>query len=173
MAVPRYNRYQYETSPRKLEPEYSPVTKKYPKKSVTPRNRNKTKNISKASIIRRKDQFKLIAAVLLVFSAVLTMSYRNSQIDESFSKTEELKEKYMAIEKENDQMKVDIENGLNYNNVEQQAKELLGMQKLSNKQTVYVNLPKKDYIQPATETVVIEKNDGFINTVINKFKSIF
>ncbi len=173
MAVPRYNRYQYETSPRKLEPEYSPVTKKYPKKSVTPRNRNKTKNISKASIIRRKDQFKLIAAVLIVFSAVLTMSYRNSQIDESFSKTEELKEKYMAIEKENDQMKVDIENSLNYNNVEQQAKELLGMQKLSNKQTVYVNLPKKDYIQPATETVVIEKNDGFINTVINKFKSIF
>lgn len=173
MAVPRYNRYQYETSPRKLEPEYSPVTKKYPKKSVTPRNKNKTKNISKASIIRRKDQFKLIAAVLLVFSAVLTMSYRNSQIDESFSKTEELKEKYMAIEKENDQMKVDIENSLNYNNVEQQAKELLGMQKLSNKQTVYVNLPKKDYIQPATETVVIEKNDGFINTVINKFKSIF
>ncbi len=173
MAVPRYNRYQYETSPRKLEPEYSPVTKKYPKKSVTPRNKNKTKNISKASIIRRKDQFKLIAAVLIVFSAVLTMSYRNSQIDESFSKTEELKEKYMAIEKENDQMKVDIENSLNYNNVEQQAKELLGMQKLSNKQTVYVNLPKKDYIQPATETVVIEKNDGFINTVINKFRSIF
>ena len=173
MAVPRYNRYQYETSPRKLEPEYSLVTKKYPKKSVTPRNKNKTKNISKASIIRRKDQFKLIAAVLIVFSAVLTMSYRNSQIDESFSKTEELKEKYMAIEKENDQMKVDIENSLNYNNVEQQAKELLGMQKLSNKQTVYVNLPKKDYIQPATETVVIEKNDGFINTVINKFKSIF
>ena len=173
MAVPRYNRYQYETSPRKLEPEYNPVTKKYPKKSVTPRNRNKTKNISKASIIRRKDQFKLIAAVLIVFSAVLTMSYRNSQIDESFSKTEELKEKDMAIEKENDQMKVDIENSLNYNNVEQQAKELLGMQKLSNKQTVYVNLPKKDYIQPATETVVIEKNDGFINTVINKFKSIF
>ena len=173
MAVPRYNRYQYETSPRKFEPEYSPITKKYPKKSVTPRNRNKTKNISKASIIRRKDQFKLIAAVLIVFSAVLTMSYRNSQIDESFSKTEELKEKYMAIEKENDQMKVDIENSLNYNNVEQQAKELLGMQKLSNKQTVYVNLPKKDYIQPATETVVIEKNDGFINTVINKFKSIF
>ena len=173
MAIPRYNRYQYETSPRKLEPEYSPVTKKYPKKSVAPRNKNKTKNISKASIIRRKNQFKLIAAVLIVFSAVLTMSYRNSQIDESFSKTEELKEKYMAIEKENDQMKVDIENSLNYNNVEQQAKELLGMQKLSNKQTVYVNLPKKDYIQPATETVVIEKNDGFINTVINKIKSIF
>lgn len=173
MAVPRYNRYQYETSPRKLEPEYSPITKKYPKKSVTPRNRNKTKNISKASIIRRKDQFKLIAAVLIVFSAVLTMSYRNSQIDESFSKTEELKEKYMAIEKENDQMKVDIENSLNYNNVEQQAKELLGMQTLSTKQTVYVNLPKKDYIQPATETVVIDKNENVVDKVLNKIKNMF
>ena len=27
-----HNRYQYETSPRKLEPEYRPVKKKYPKK---------------------------------------------------------------------------------------------------------------------------------------------
>ena len=43
MAGYNRNSYQYETSPRKLEPEYSPVTKKYPKKSVTPRNRNKTK----------------------------------------------------------------------------------------------------------------------------------
>lgn len=28
------NRYQYETSPRKLEPEYRPIKKKYPKKST-------------------------------------------------------------------------------------------------------------------------------------------
>lgn len=173
MAVPRYNRYQYETSPRKLEPEYKTVTKRYPKKTVAPRQNKKTNKISKAEIIKRKDQFKLIAILSIVFIAVFIISCRNSQIDESFSKNEELKEKYMAIEKENDQMKVDIENSLNYNNVEQQAKEILGMQKLTNKQTVYVNLPKKDYIQPATETVVIEKNSGLINNVINKIKSIF
>ena len=29
-----YNRYQYETSPRKLQPEYVPIKKKYPKKST-------------------------------------------------------------------------------------------------------------------------------------------
>ena len=70
-------------------------------------------------------------------------------------------------------MKVDIENSLNYNNVEQQAKELLGMQTLSTKQTVYVNLPKKDYIQPATETVVIDKNENVVDKVLNKIKNMF
>ena len=34
------NRYQYETSPRKLEPEYRPIRKAYPKKS-TAKKRNK------------------------------------------------------------------------------------------------------------------------------------
>ena len=47
------------------------------------------------------------------------------------------------------------------------------MQKLSNKQTVYVNLPKKDYIQPATETVVIEKEESFITKALNKIKNLF
>ena len=28
------NRYQYETSPRKLQPEYEPIKKKYPKKNT-------------------------------------------------------------------------------------------------------------------------------------------
>ena len=28
------NRYQYETSPRKLQPEYEPIKQKYPKKST-------------------------------------------------------------------------------------------------------------------------------------------
>ena len=108
-----------------------------------------------------------------MFAAILAISYRNSKIDESFSKNEEMKEKYLAVEKENDQMKVDIENSLNYNNVEQQAKELLGMQTLSNKQTVYINLPKKDYIQPATETVVIQKEQSVVDKVLNKIKEIF
>ena len=34
MARYNANRYQYETSPRKLQPEYTPIKKKYPKKST-------------------------------------------------------------------------------------------------------------------------------------------
>ena len=34
MARYNMNRYQYETSPKKLQPEYEPIKKKYPKKST-------------------------------------------------------------------------------------------------------------------------------------------
>ena len=40
-------------------------------------------------------------------------------------KNEEMKKQYISMEKENDQMKVDIENNLNLNNVEQQAKRIV------------------------------------------------
>lgn len=173
MAMQRYNKYQYETSPRKLEPEYRIPKKKYPTKKTAPQTKKQQRPNSKIEIIRKRDRMKLIVAILAVFSAIFAVSYRNSQIDESFTKNEEMKKAYLAVEKENQQMKVDIENSLNYNHVEQQAKELLGMQKLTNKQTVYVNLPKKDYIQPATETVVIEKDDNFFNKVLNKIKDLF
>jgi len=49
-----------------------------------------------------------------------------------------------------------IENGETLNNVEKIAKEKLGMQKLTNKQTVYVNLPKEDYVESASEEVVVQ-----------------
>ena len=70
-------------------------------------------------------------------------------------------------------MKVDIENSLNLNNLEQQAKELLGMQRLTNKQTVYISLPKKDYIQPAAESVIIEEDEGIVEKILHTIKNIF
>ena len=76
------------------------------------------------------------------------------------------------MQKENEQLKVNIANGLNLNNIEKIAKEKLGMQKLTNKQTLYVSLPKKDYVESASEKVVIEKEknwfENFVNKIFNK-----
>ena len=152
MAMQRPIKYQYETSPRKLQPEYRPARKKYPPKSTAPKQKT---------------------ALMVLFAVIFTISYRNSQIDEAFRKGEEMKQAYLEIEKENDQLKVDIEDSLNYNNIEQAAKEKLGMQKLSNKQTIYINLPKRDYIQPATEDVVINENEGFFTKIINSIMNLF
>ena len=172
--MPRnYNKYQYETSPRKLEPDYRTPRQKYPKKQTAPQRKQTAAKASKVAMMRKRDRTKIVVALVAVFAAIFTISYRNSQIDESFTKNEEMKQAYLAVEKENEQIKVDIENSLNYNHVEQQAKELLGMQKLSNKQTVYVNLPKKDYIQSATKTVVIEKDEGIFTKFLNKIKEVF
>ena len=57
---------------------------------------------------------------------------------------------------------INIENNLNIKNIEKEAKEKLGMEKLTNKQTVYVTLPKKDYVESATEKVVLKENKTWL-----------
>ena len=81
-------------------------------------------------------------------------------------------ETVMAVEKENSQLELAIESSLNLSNIEQQAKEQLGMQKLTNQQIVYVNLEKDDHIESAAESVNIEK-ETFMDKIINTVKSLF
>lgn len=92
----------------------------------------------------------------IIFAILFAISYRNSLINESFSRNEKLKTTLAVTQKENEQLQVNIENNLNLSNIEKLAKEKLGMQKLDNSQKVYVSLPKKDYIEPAVEEVVID-----------------
>ena len=40
------------------------------------------------------------------------------------------------------------------------------MRKLDNNQKVYVDLQKKDYIEPATEEVVIEEDTSFFGKIL-------
>ena len=47
------------------------------------------------------------------------------------------------------------------------------MQKLTNKQTVYVSLPKKDYIESTTEKVELSKDtknwfEKFVDKIFNR-----
>lgn len=159
MAYQRYQGYQYETSPRKLQPEYEPnIRKANPykgKKKSTVKKVSRSNAKTKAKMNSKK---KLALYIAIGFLVLFGISYRNSLITESFNEKEELKKNLSSIQKENEQLKVNIESSLNLNNVEQMAKTMLGMQKLDNKQKIYVNLPKKDYIEQATEEVVIEEN---------------
>lgn len=163
-----YNsRYQYETSPRKLQPEYRPVKKKYPKKStakkaVAPKKASKTQVKKQAN-----NQLKVIGYVVIGFIILFAISYRNSVINEKFSEIKTLKSNLAAIQKENEQLEVNIENNLNLQTVEQSAKEMLGMQKLEKSQTVYINLPKQDYVEPATEEILKEENLSIWEKIIN------
>ena len=143
--------YQYETSPRKLQPSYRP--KKKPNLHV----------------VEERKQIKTAFCIVGIFTVLLTISYRNSQINEKFNKVQSLKREISSLQKENEQTKVNIENNLNSNYIEQQAKDKLGMKKLTNKQTVYINLPKKDYVESPSEKVIIEENNkkGFFENFWN------
>ena len=145
--------YQYETSPRKLEPSYRP------KKKSNIRVVETRKHKVKVSSEERKKQLKVTCTIVAVFALLLTISYRNSLINEKFNKVQTLKRELSSLQKENEQTKVNIENNLNSNYIEQQAKEKLGMRKLTNKQTIYINLPKKDYVESPSEKVVIEEEE--------------
>ena len=153
------NMYQYSTSPKKLEPDYQRKTKS--KKRNLKVVEDLPRQGVKISIEQKKKQLKMTLVVIGIFALLLTISYRNSQINEKFSTVQSLKKELSATQKENEQLKVSIENSLNLNTIEKLAKEKLGMQKLTNKQSIYINLPKKDYVEPASEKVVREDNDNW------------
>ena len=47
------------------------------------------------------------------------------------------------------------------------------MQELTSSQIRYVNLSKKDYVEPSAEEVIIEDNKNFFQTIIEKFQNLF
>ena len=170
MAYQKYQGYQYETSPRKLQPEYEPKKNPYEKKK---NSTQKAKKQSKKQNKRQgKQKVKTVVSIVFVFSILFAISYQNSLITESFNHKEDLKKNLSAIEKENEQLQVNIEKSLNLNKIEQSAKEKLGMQKLDNSQKVYINLPKQDYVESNKEQVLDQENESFWSKIIKNIRKI-
>lgn len=167
MAYQRYGGYQYETSPRKIQPEYD--TRRKQNKNVTTKKKSATK---KKLVAKKQEKSKILLYIFVGFSILFAISYRNSQITETFNEKEKLKQEVSAIHKENEQLQISIENSLNLNNIEQLAKERLGMQKLNNDQKIYVSLDKKDYIEAATEEVVIEESTSLWDKIVEFFANL-
>ena len=158
MAYQRYQGYQYETSPRKIQPEYeSKSKKKKNKKAQTAKKVNKAEKVK----VELDSKAKLILYLTVTFAVLFGISYRNSLITERFDQKEKLKTTLSSMQKENEQAKVNIESNLNLKSVEEMAKEKLGMKKLDNSQKIYINLPKKDYIEVPTQEVVVEEDSNF------------
>lgn len=112
-----YYGYQYETSPRKLQPEYKPNKN---------RNRNKKNNNNKSVQIKKENKkstkkanhkLRAVKYLTIGFLILFAISYRNSVINESFKQKEKLKKELSSIQKTNEQLQVSIENSLNLNNV--------------------------------------------------------
>ena len=160
------SRYEYGTNPRKLEPDIQrrPEAQKQKIRVLEDLPKQDIKITKK----QKKRRIKMTLLVMAIFATLLTISYRNSQINEKFDQVQNLKKELSAVQKENEQLEVSIQNSVNYNTIEKLAKEKLGMQKLTNKQTVYVTLPKKDYVESAAEEVVKEEEKNWLEQLIDK-----
>ena len=150
--------YEYETSPRKIEPEYLPQHTKTDKKEIAQNMENKKKR-RQEQLAQSKNNAKHIIEIAAGFVVLLTISYRYALINSSFTQKEKLKSTLAQIQKVNAQLQVNIEQGMNINTIEQAAQEKLGMQKLDNNQKVYVNLPKKDYVESSASRVIKNEED--------------
>ena len=146
MAYNRY--YQYDTTPRKLEPEYEPIKRTYPKKSTA----KKTSRVEQAK--RHKEiQRKIICYIVICFTALFIISYRYSMIDDTYAELKKEKDTLALIQKESTQLEANIESSLNLKTIEEEAKTKLGMQQLTAEQTAWVSVPKTDHVETASEEV--------------------
>ena len=169
--------YEYETSPKKVEPEYGkkitiekkskPAVKKA-KKTVSTK-----KVLPKAKVKKQcKYNYKPIVYIAITFVMLFIISYRNSQINENYNQKEAIRSQVASVQKQNEQLRVNIENSLNLSVVEKEAKEQLGMQKLDNNQKIYVNLNKSDYIDTASEEVEIKTDKPWYEILLDKLTQI-
>lgn len=160
------SRYEYGTTPRKIQPkvERRKQVQKKRVRVVEDLPKQDVKMVNK----QKKQHMKLTFAVVGIFVILLAISYRNSQINEKFNQLQTLKRELSTMQKENEQIEVSIQNSVNLNTIEKLAKEKLGMQKLTNKQTMYVTLPKKDYVESASEEVEMEEEKNWFEKLIEK-----
>ena len=168
----RYNksRYQYETSPRKLQPEYVPDKKKYPKKSTARKSNIKNQNKKEETI---NINSKIILYIGIVFVVLFAISYRNALIAQEYSEIKSLKTQLAALEKDNKQLEVNIESKTNLSSVEKKGKEELGLKKLDDSQTVYICLDKEDYVESSTEKIELQEEKNWFESIIDKIKNVF
>ena len=159
--------YQYETSPRKIEPEYEPVRKKTERKNnvSAPKKTVKTKyQLQKEKKkVERKNHAKQISIVLIIFGMLLAVSYREIHIMEMFNNKKDMENQLALIQKENGQVEKDIksqESKLDWNSIRQKAKNELGMQE-ANKITIDLertdNVEKEEKLIKEEKTSIIEK----------------
>ena len=120
-----------------------------------------------------KPHAKAVLYILLGFTILFAISYRNSLITESFNQKEELKQELSTLQKENAQLEINIQNSLNLSNIEKSATSKLGMQKLDDSQKIYVSLPKKDYVEPSSEQVIVAEEKGWFQSIIDKITNLF
>lgn len=102
------------------------------------------------------------------------ISYRYSLIDDTYADLKEEKSKLALLEKETTQLEANIESSLNLTRIEEEAKNLLGMQKLNSEQIVYVTLPKTDHVEASSEEVKKNSsNRNWVSEIIDKITNSF
>lgn len=169
--------YQYGTSPRKYELDYT--TRKSANKKITnKKNVQKINEKSEAKIRiekqrvqkagQRKSRTLQVIVVLAIFGMLLALSYREITIMEMFNQKKNLENQLATLQKENGQIEKSIreeESKLNWNEIKTTASEQLGMQ---IKSVIPVDLEKTDNVETKNKFIK-EEETNIIEEIIEYF----
>lgn len=173
--------YQYGTSPRKYEPEYTPrTTNKKTAKKTTKSKKDALKATKKSDAKKRIEKQKAkkaeerksrtlqVIVVIAIFGMLLALSYREISIMEMFNQKKDLENQLATIQKENGQVEKSIkeeESKLDWNYIQQIAKDQLGMQ---IKTGTPIDLEKSDNVETKTK-LIKEEETNIIEEIIAYF----
>lgn len=173
--MPR-NSYQYGTSPRKYDIEYTTTAKQVKSKTKQKQVQTKPKELknktskaeAKKNVQEGKSRALQVVVVLAIFGMLLTVSYREIAIMEMFNQKKNLENNLAVIQKEDGQVEKsikEVESTLDWNSIQQKATEQLGMQK---KAGTPVDLDKSDNVETSSK-LIKEESSNIIDKIIEYF----
>ncbi len=156
--------YQYETSPRKLEPEYrkQKQSKKNIQKKVTePNQRQKKKNKTKKKF-KLSFETKFFINSMLFFGIIFAIIACQALVTQRYKEKESLKQEYNEL-LANSNMKADLSDDVRV---------LASDYGMQTKSATLIDLGTSDYIEYSEDALEVKK-DGFFSKIINWIKEIF
>lgn len=129
-----------------------------------PKTKGKIKQISKKEV-KTKSKASIIFAIACVFGMTILLTYRYNVISEKNLKVQQLKEDLTDVESLLMTTKIEVESNTDYVQIENYAKQQLGMQKPSVNQIVYVDSSSKNNL--------IESNqqESWISRIFSSIKT--
>lgn len=108
----------------------------------------------------------VILCALLIVGLLSAKLYSDVQLNELTDKASKMKKELETLKSEEIRINVLLEKRTDLREIERKATEDLGLKKIEKYQVEYISLPSKD------KTVVIEQENGIINSVVKGFSII-
>lgn len=154
MPARKYNYYESGSTAKKIEYDYNKSNKPKIKKNVSNKKAKKTRTSS-------------VVLVLGIFSMALVLVYRYNVINEKNLESQALANDLTKIESTLFSSQMDVEQNTDLNQIEDYAKQKLGMQKPDKNQTIYVDTSK------SSNLVKVKNDTSFIQNITEKISEFF
>lgn len=154
MPARKYNYYESGSTAKKIEYDYNRSNKSKIKKNVSNKKAKKTRTSS-------------VVLVLGIFSMALVLVYRYNVINEKNLESQALANDLTKIESTLFSSQMDVEQNTDLNQIEDYAKQKLGMQKPDKNQTIYVDTSK------SSNLVKVKNDTSFIQNITEKISEFF